>query len=719
MQDRCTSPKTEISFNMSKLKILTLLPLLFGLVANGQLKETMNLLPVPKNLERQSGFFSLKSDFTVSIQTKGHDTLLTKAVNRMHQTLSRRTGLYFAQQPKGFNDNSGVAALVIRTKKIVLPAIGTDESYTLKVTVSQIVIEAATTSGALHALQTLLQLCTKNGNQFLFPILTISDEPRFQWRGLMVDASRHFIPIDVLERNIDAMAAVKLNVLHLHLTDDQGFRIESKVYPLLHEKGSKGEYYTQNQIRDLISFAQERGIVIVPEFDLPGHCKSWLAGYPELASAPGPYEPGPPGNFKDLKGIDRNSVIDFMTTQPFPSLDPTKETTYTFLDRFFTEMAALFSSPYIHIGADESNGVLWMKNPDIVAFMQKNKIANVHDLQAYFISRVHQIISKKNKQMIGWDELFSEDISKNILVQVWRNVDNIKKAIDKGNQVLVSRGFYLDIFMPAYIHYTNPLLSADSSYSTSHLLKGGEAAQWTELADKRNIETRIWPRCAAIAERLWSPATTANVDDMYRRLYIINQQLDDLGVQHIANYHRALRLYASSENYFTLKTLTDVLTPVKGYKRLYTMVTMPSEVSHQNSPLNEVADFVFVDSEVKWKFREAVYSYLKNKDNVSEKIINNYLTLWQSNDSNFQNVAITSKQLERIKEHSKNLSIVASIGTAALSKIKAGDAPSDEWINKCMEQLLNINQAYGETELAIISEIEALIKQKIIPLPVK
>ena len=146
---------------------------------------------------------------------------------------------------------------------------------------------------------------------------------------------------------------------------------------------------------------------------------------------------------------------------------------------------------------------------------------------------------------------------------------------------------------------------------------------------------------------------------------------------------------------------------------------MPSEVSHQNSPLNEVADFVFVDSEVKWKFREAVYSYLKNKDNVSEKIINNYLTLWQSNDSNFQNVAITSKQLERIKEHSKNLSIVASIGTAALSKIKAGDAPSDEWINKCMEQLLNINQAYGETELAIISEIEALIKQKIIPLPVK
>ena len=704
---------------MNGLKLHTILFLLTGFLAKGQHRDTMNLLPVPKKLELHGGFLSLKSYFTVSVQSNMPDTTLIKAVNRMCQTLNRRTGLYFSQNSIGSKKTSDSSTLVLRIKKVVLPAIGIDESYSLKITSRQIVIEAATTAGALHGLQTLLQLYAKNSDELLFPTLMINDEPRFQWRGLMIDVSRHFIPIDVLERNIEAMAAVKMNVLHLHLTDDQGFRVESKAFPLLHKKGSKGEYYTQNQIRNLISFAQDRGIVIVPEFDLPGHCKSWLAGYPDLASQPGTYEPGPPGNFKDLKGKDLSSLLSFMKTQPFPSIDPTRESTYTFLDTFFAEMATLFSSPYIHIGADENNGVTWMNNPDIVAFMQQNKIATTHDLQAYFVGRVHHIISKKNKKMIGWEEVFSKDLPKNVIVQVWQNSDYLKKAIDNENQVLISKGFYLDLFMPAYIHYTNPVLSVDTSFSTGHLLKGGEAAQWTEIADKRNIETRIWPRCAAIAERLWSPTTINDVEDMYRRLYTTSRQLDDLGVQHIANYERALRTFASSESYFALKTLTDVLTPVKGYKRILTMFSMSPEVSHQDVPLVEVADFVFVDSEVKWKFREAVASFLKNKDTVSEKVIDNYLTLWQNNNINIRNLFITSKQLERIEEHSKNLSLIAAIGKTALDKIKADAAPPDEWINQCMELLLSASQAYGETELAITPEIEALIKQKIIPLPSK
>ena len=702
---------------MSKFRLFTLLLLLTGFVAHPQLGKPLNLLPVPKNLQQQKGSLIIRSDFTVSVQTNGPDTILIKAVNRMYQTLNRWTGLYFSRESIGFKDDSDSSILLVHVKKIVLPAIGTDESYSLNVTNSHIILDAPTTAGALHGLQTLLQLCTKNGNEFSFPSITINDEPRFQWRGLMIDVSRHFIPIDVLERNIEAMAAVKMNVLHLHLTDDQGFRIESKAYPLLHRKGSNGEYYSQAQIRDLISFAQDRGIVIVPEFDIPGHSKSWFAGYPQLASTPGRYEPGPPVNFDKIKGNGIGAIMQFMNTAPFPSMDPSKENTYTFLDKFLTEMAALFPSPYIHIGADENNGVAWKNNPDIVAFMQKKKIATVHELQAYFVKRVQQIIKKKNKQMIGWEELFSKELPKDVIVQVWQNSAYLKKALENGNPTLLSKGFYLDIFMPAYIHYANPDLPSILASSSENLLKGGEAAQWTEMADKNNIETRIWPRAAAIAERLWSPSTVNDVDDMYRRLFIISKQLDQQGLLHIVNYERSLRLYTNDEDYSALKTLTDVLTPIKGYKKLLARVSMPAARLYQTAPLIEASDFLFVDSEVEWKFRAAVRSYLQNKDVLSEKIIDNYLTLWQNNHKTLENLFATTKQLEQIKEHSRNLSIVAAIGKTALDKIKAGTAPLNEWINECMESLKNASRPYGESELAIVSEIEALIKQQIISLP--
>ncbi len=701
---------------MFKIKTLTLLLLINGIAAHAQLVQPSNLLPVPKNLQQQKGSFIITPDFTISVKTSSPDTILLKAVNRMFQALNRRTGVYFSKEYIGFKDNSDSSSLIVRVKKNVLPAIGTDESYSLNVTDYRITLEAATTAGALHGLQTLLQLSTKNGNEISFPSVTISDEPRFQWRGLMIDVSRHFMPIDVLERNIEAMSAVKMNVLHLHLTDDQGFRIESKAYPQLHKKGSRGEYYTQAQMKDLVSFAQDRGIVIVPEFDMPGHSKSWFAGYPQLASAPGPYEPGPPVNFEDIKGKGLGAVMQLVATAPFPAMDPTKESTYVFLDRFLSEMAALFPSPYIHIGADENNGVAWKNNPDIVAFMQKKKIATTHDLQAYFVGRVYQIIKKANKKMIGWEELFSKELPKDVTVQVWQNGAFLKTAMDNGNPALISRGFYLDIFMPAYIHYNNADVPSGLTPSSKDLLRGGEAAQWTEIADKNNIETRIWPRAAAVAERLWSPAAINNVDDMYRRLFIISQQLDHEGLQHIANYERSLRLYTNNEGYPELKTLTDVLTPIKGYKKLFAGISTPSRLA-QTAPLTEVSDIVFVDSETGWKFRAAVQSYLQNKDSVSENILNNYLTLWQNQQKKLEHLLPSSKQLEKVKEHSRNLSIIAAIGKTAVHNIKAGITPSNEWINESMASLKNARQVYGETELAIVSEMESLIKQRLITLP--
>jgi len=318
--------------------------------------------------------------------------------------------------------------------------------------------------------------------------------------------------------------------------------------------------------------------------------------------------------------------------------------------------------------------------------------------------------------MIGWEELFSKKLAKNVTVQVWQNAGYTKQALDNGNPVLISKGFYLDVFMPAYIHYNNPDLPAGLAAENAKQLKGGEAAQWTEVADQTNIETRIWPRAAAIAERLWSDIASNDVEDLYRRLFILSEQLDESGLQHVADYERALRRY-TNDNTLSVKTLTDVLTPVKGYKKMFAQLMMPESMTYQAAPLIQVSDIVFVDSKVKWAFRAAVKAYLQNKDVASENTLRNYLTLWQKNNEQLKDLFVTSLQLKRVEEHSKNLSAVATSGLEALDKLKAGTIDTN-WINEKLGILKKVNQVYGETELCIIPEIESLVRQQMSPLPV-
>ena len=694
-------------------KLLAIISLFAAAKASSQIESSLNLLPVPKNIQVQQGSFTLTDDFSVAIHEPGADTIVVKAVNRMYQALNRRSGLYFKRRYISSKDNSATSALQIHVTKIAAPFIGVDESYSLTVTSDKIILNAPTSIGALHGLGTILQLLAKNDTgEFYFPGVIIQDAPRFPWRGLMIDVSRHFMPLDVLRRNIDAMATVKMNVLHLHLTDNEGFRIESKVFPQLQNKGSNGDYYTQAQIKDLIEFAEDRGIIIVPEFDMPGHTKSWFAGHPELASAPGPYEPGPPVDFHNVQQMNMSTIMQLVTTAPFPAFDPSKESTYQFIDKFIAEMSGLFPSPFIHIGADENNGVVWKNNPDIVAFMQAHHIENTHALQAYFVSRVREIVKKNHKQMIGWEEMFSKDIAPDATVQVWQNSAYTKKALEHGNPVLISKGFYLDQFMPAYIEYKNPELPD----SNSSQVRGGEAAEWTEIADKTNIETRIWPRAAAVAERLWSPASVTDTDDMYRRLFAVSEQLDEQGLQHIADYERGLRRI-SNEHFDAVKTLADVLAPIRGYKKLFAQLGKPESVSYQTAPLVQVSDIVFVDSRVKWQFRNAVRSYLVNKDAASEAIIMAFLMRWQNNHEQLKNLFAYSSQLKAVEEHSKNLAAVSAIGIDALRKIKAGGSPDANWTNEKLAILKSANKSYGETELCIIPEIEALVSQRLAPLP--
>ena len=702
---------------MLKRLILPVLALFIAAHSNGQTAAQLNLLPIPKSISLQSGSFQLSQNFGIAIHSAVRDTILIKAVNRVYQTLKRRTGIYFKQDRIRSTDNSDTAALQVTISKAATPAIGTDESYSLNITNSKIVVNAPTTIGALHAFETIAQLLAKNDTGgYYFPSVTIRDNPRFQWRGLMIDVSRHFIPVDVLKRNIEGMAAVKMNVLHLHLTDNEGFRVESKVFPQLHIKGSNGEYYTQAQVKELVAFAEERGIIIVPEFDMPGHTKSWFAGQPQLSSTPGAYEAGPPIDIHSLKDMNLNSIMRLMATAPFPAMDPSRESTYEFIDKFIAEMVTLFPSQFFHIGADENNGVVWKQNPSIVAFMEKNKIPDTHALQAYFVKRVREIVHRHHKQMIGWEELFSKDISKDIAVQVWQNSSYTKKAFDNGNPVIISKGFYLDLFMPAHVHYNNPDLPAAFPDSVASQLRGGEAAQWTEAADKTNIETRIWPRAAAVAERLWSPATANDADDFYRRLFILSEELDDLGLQHVSGYDRSLRRI-SNNSLTSIKTLTDVLTPVKGYKKLFAQMMKAESVTYQTAPLIQVSDIVPVDSKVQWEFRRAVQSYLANNDVTSENIIKSYLALWISNHERIRHLIAGSSQLKAVEKHSENLSNVAAIGIDALKKLKDGAAPDSAWSTEKLNILKEANKPLGETELCIIREIEALVKQQLSPLP--
>ena len=699
---------------MKKLLLLCLLACA-AVITYAQTTPLSNLMPMPKSMVFGTGQFNIKPNFTVSVKADGADTILYAAVNRAYQTLNRKTGLYFGQQYITQNDKSDTAALVVTVKQKALAQLGGDESYSLTITPKQINLAANTTAGALHGLETAIQLTTNSGQGYYLPAVTINDAPRFQWRGLMIDVARHFIPLDVVERNIDAMAAVKMNVLHLHLSDDEGFRIESKIYPELQRKGSLGDYYTQAQIKDLINYAQTRGIIIVPEFDMPGHTTSWLAGRPELAAAPGPYQPGPRFKIRspDGKPMGLMDIMKMINSAPTPSFDPSKESTYVFLDKFFGEMGTLFPSPYIHIGADENNGVAWKINPAIAAFMKKNNMADTHALQAYFVKRVSQLLAKHHKKTLGWEELFSTDLPKDVAVQIWSNATYADKALAHGNRILVSKGFYLDVFMPAYVHYNNVTIPDSISAENKSLFAGGEAAQWSEAVDKDNIETRIWPRAAAIAERLWSPASVKDVPDMYRRLFAVSNELDELGVQHISNYSRSLRRLTGGQDIAPLKTVADVLSPIKGYKKMFAGMTKPASASFQTTPLTAISDIIFVDSEVKRRFRKLVADYLQTKDAATEQAIRNQLLAWKNHRTALEPLLQNIPNSADINAFSKNLVIAANIGLEALDNLKAGKTASADWTKQKMDELSITKTVYGEADLDIIGEIEGLVNGKL------
>ncbi len=413
----------------------------------------------------------------------------------------------------------------------------------------------------------------------------------------------------MIERNLDAMAAVKMNVFHWHLTDDQGFRVESKRFPRLQASGSDGLFYTQDEIRQVIAYAAERGIRVIPEFDMPAHTTSWMVGMPELASAPGPYR------------IERSWGI-FE-----PTMDPSREETFVFLDAFIGEMAALFPDPFFHIGGDEIDDAQWKGSARIQKFAREHGLKSSHDLHAYFNRRVQAILRKYGKTMVGWDEVLDPGMAADTVIQSWRGQQSLADAARKGYRGVLSYGYYLDHVNRSSFYYANDPMSGPAAAlapgDASRIL-GGEACMWSEYVSPETIDSRIWPSAAAIAERLWSAASLRDVDAMYERLEHVSAALEWAGVRHRSNYEPMLAEIAGGNSSATVRALADAVEAlgIEGRRdaRKYTSAVA----------LDRLADAARPESE-RVRRLERCAAALKSGDRTAAAELNVALTEWRDN----------------------------------------------------------------------------------------
>ncbi len=550
--------------------IFVLFPETFSMTCSAQSFDN-TLMPRPAQFSPEPGTFAMRAGFSVATP-HFHDDRLDAAILRMLQRLEDATGTSVGKEIH-FNGRNATLLIDVQRAGEAIQSTSEDEGYSLIVTSSGIRLQASTVVGALRGMETLLQLLQTTPDGYFFPLIKIDDAPRFRWRGLMIDCGRHFEPIDVIERTLDGMAAVKLNVFHWHLSEDQGFRMESKLYPRLTGMGSDSLFYTQDQARHLVAYARARGIRVVPEFDIPGHSRSWFVGYPELASAPGPYT------------IRREFGIDDA------AMDPTLKSTYTFLDGFIGEMAQIFSDPYMHIGGDESNGEQWKANLAIQAFMHTHSLESTDALQAYFNQRLVKILERHGKRMVGWDEILNPELPRSAVIQSWRGAKALEDAAVQGFQAILSQPYYLDGMKSAESHYLADPLPSSSTLTADQrkLVLGGEICMWAEHLDKRSIDSRIWPRSAAIAERFWSPENVTDVSDMYRRLSVASVRLEALGLTHVSHQDQALRVLARTADIDALRTFAAVLEPISFSDRYQQQHTS------QLTPLTNLVDAVRPD----------------------------------------------------------------------------------------------------------------------------
>ncbi len=534
---------------MKRLSLMVLCSLVINCCFS-QSPGEISLIPQPVSIEKRNGQFQLNA--STGIVAADNNEEVQKMITRFTDAARKSTGYPLPVQSSKSNLSSTISFSLNKTQDAVLGK----EGYTVDVSATAVSIQANTPAGVFYGMQTLLQLLpgeidSKNTVQnisWTIPAVKITDFPRFGWRGLMFDVSRHFFTKQDVKDFVDEMVKYKMNLLHITLSNDEGWRIEIKSLPKLTEVGAwrvervgsfgtfpppapneprtYGGFYTHEDIKELVQYAQDRFVNILPEIDVPGHSLAAIASYPELSCTPGAekYHVSPGEKIMDWHSKGFTALID-------NTLCPANEKVYTFLDKVFTEVAALFPFEYIHMGGDECAKNFWEKNPQILALMKREKLKDMHEVQSYFVKRVEKIIESKGKKMIGWDEILEGGLAPNAAVMSWRGVKGGIEAAKLGHEVVMSPTTfaYLD-YMQSDASLEPPVyatLRLKTAYSFEPVpegvdpkyIKGGQGNIWTEqIYNTRHLQYMVWPRGLAIAESVWSPKEKKNWNDFSKRV---------------------------------------------------------------------------------------------------------------------------------------------------------------------------------------------------------
>ncbi len=652
-------------------------------IGQNELMKQYNLMPWPKEISEKPAKFFINSDVTISINAQDDKHRVRNAAVMFLRRLSNRTGVFLNE---GFPVNNSKGNIQITFSKVTSLNIETDESYTLDISDNSIQINSNTDVGAIRGLATLLQLTQNNTTDNFFPGIHIEDSPRFVWRGLMIDVARHFQPVEVLKRNLEGMASVKMNVFHWHLTDDQGFRVESKTYPKLQEFASDGQYYTHEQIKEVVAYANKLGIRVIPEIDVPGHASAILSAYPELGSKKG-----------FTYAIERYAgVFD-------PTLDPTNEKTYEFLENLFKEITPLFPDEYFHIGGDENEGKHWNENQNIQAFKKEHGLETNHDLQTYFNIKLEKILAPLNKKLMGWDEILTPSIPTTAVIHSWRGEhegleqSTLIEASQKGYQAVLSEGYYIDRMLPVEHHYSvDPIGGAALTKEERKRILGAEATMWSELVTPLTIDSRIWPRTAAIAERFWSTKEVNDIPLMKKRLKPVSFSLEELGITHISSRDVILRGMTNNQDISSLITLSKICEPLKVYERNKGGIEYKSF-----SPFTLFADACVVDAEDAEMFNELVSNFNNQPENSAKTL--SYLNQWANNHALFSRLEKNQKMIP-LEELSGNLSNVAKILSTSIESKSINESDLDT----LKTSLSTLEKPHVDVEVVITKSLRLL-----------
>ncbi len=574
--------------------------LIVALIFSSQLAWSQHqIIPAPVSYEASEGSLIIDQSLEITLLTESED--LKKQVEFLRTDLGK-IGITLSST-KG--DSSTVKTLRIGFHETALDTLGS-EGYQLVVEEDGILLMANTKAGTFNGIQTLKQLfpleriSSAEGEPLPIEIKTciIQDYPRFGWRGLMLDVSRHFFTVEEVKSYLDEMAAYKMNVFHWHLTDDQGWRIEIKTFPKLTEVGAwrverygsfksgraqpkksekttYGGFYTQEQIKEVVAYAADRNITIVPEIDVPGHSMALLAAYPQYSTKKEFTQVNPGSNFVDW--LDNGKFkMNIENT-----LNPADPAVYAFLDMIFDEIVALFPGDYIHMGGDESYHGYWEEDAKVQDFMAKNGIENGMGLQSYFVKRVEKIISSKGKKMIGWDEILYGGLVDGAAVMSWRGMKGGIEAVGLGHKVVMTPDdfTYLDFTQGDY-SVENKIykdLSLRKAYSFDpvpdfvldpELILGGQGNLWTEEIPNLSFAFYMtYPRALALSESLWSAKDTKNWEDFLRRTESHFVRFDEKGIN-IAKtiYEPEVKVYKEGR-----KLMCKLSTPFSDIEMFYTI----------------------------------------------------------------------------------------------------------------------------------------------------